>query len=230
MSDIERHTRVHKMLLGPLERPALQWLAAHMPPWAHPDMLMTVGIFGAFLTMVSYALTNVSPAFLWLASLGFVINWFGDSLDGTLARYRKVERPRYGFYVDHIVDSFSQVMVFLGLGLSPYVSFEIAAVACIGYLLMAILSYVNAFVSGEFHVSYARIGPTEMRLLAVIANTVIFFVGNPTLQLAGISTTVFNLVVAVIAAALIAVFIYSSIREGVRWNRLDPGKKYTPPS
>jgi archaetidylinositol phosphate synthase len=227
MPDIETHKRVHNMLLGPLERPALQWLAARQPAWMTPDKLLIIGVFGSILTLISYVLTNTHPAFLWLASLGFVINWYGDSLDGTLARFRKIERPKYGFFVDHIVDSGSQVMIFLGLGLSPFVGFGIAAVACIGYLLVSILTYVNAFISGEFRISYARIGPTEMRLIAVIANSLVFFFGNPQIAVGAFTTSAFELTVGVIAVVLIGMFLISAFKDGARWSRLDPGQKKT---
>ena len=105
MADKESHKRVNDILLGPIERPALNWLAAHMPAWMTPDGLTIIGVIGAVIILVSYGLSNLEPAFLWLASFGFFVNWFGDSLDGTLARYRKIERPKYGFFVDHTVDA-----------------------------------------------------------------------------------------------------------------------------
>jgi len=107
----QQHTRVNKILLGPLERPALAWLAKKMPAWVTPDTLTVTGFLGTILVAVSYVLTNQHHAFLWLASLGLVINWFGDSLDGTLARYRNIERPRYGFFVDHAMDGLGEVLV-----------------------------------------------------------------------------------------------------------------------
>jgi len=158
--DRSQHTRVNPMLLGPLERPALRWLAAHMPAWVHPDLLTAFGFLGTVVIFVSYVLTNYSPWFLWLASLGLIMNWFGDSLDGTLARYRNIERPKYGFFVDHIVDALDEVLVFLGLGLSPYIDFRIATLALIGYMLMSVLVYVDTIVTGKFRISYAKLGPT----------------------------------------------------------------------
>ena len=165
MKEINQHKRVNDILLGPLERPALHWLAAHMPSWVTPDACTAIGVLGALLTMISYGLSNYSPSYLWLASLGFVINWFGDSLDGTLARYRHIERPRYGFYIDHIIDVVCQVMIFLGLGLTPFVSFNVACLALIGYLMLSILVYVRTYVAGEFKISYGGLGPTESRAL-----------------------------------------------------------------
>jgi phosphatidylglycerophosphate synthase len=153
--------------------------------------------------------------------VGFVVNWYGDSLDGTLARYRKIERPKYGFFVDHTVDSLSMAIIFIGLGLSTYVRLDLAALACIGYLLMSILSYVGAFVSGEFKISYARIGPTEMRVIAILANIGIFFFGNPDVTLGDLTLTVFDLLIAIIASALFLVFVYSTATEALAWRKVD---------
>ncbi len=224
MPDIENHKRVNEMILGPLERPTLQFLASKMPAWVNPDILLGFGLFGSLLIIIGYLLTNINSAFLWLASLGFVINWFGDSLDGTLARYRKIERPKYGFFVDHTADSLSMVMIFVGLGLSAYVRLDIAALACIGYLLMTILTYIGAFVSGEFRISYAKIGPTEMRLMAIIVNILLFFFGNPQLRLTSeYSISAADLAILIIAIALFVTFIISTLREAARWSELDPG-------
>src|SRR5690554_1739776 len=104
MTDVRNHTRINQTILGPLEKPALQWMAARLPVWVTPDTLTGIGIFASVLIFISFVLTNIHPGFLWLASFGVVLNWFGDSLDGTLARYRKIERPQYGFFVDHAVD------------------------------------------------------------------------------------------------------------------------------
>ncbi|MFN2148148.1 MAG: CDP-alcohol phosphatidyltransferase family protein [Anaerolineales bacterium] len=212
MPDVSSQRRVHDMLLGPLERPALQWLARHTPRRMTPDTMTLIGILGSIVIFVGYALCRFSPAYLWLASVGFVLNWYGDSLDGTLARYRKIERPRFGFFVDHTVDAFSQVMVFLGLGFSPYVRLDIAALGLVGYLLMTIVAYVHAFVTGTFRISYARIGPTEMRLIAVLINAAVFFFGNPSFNLLQRSITLFDAAVMIIAVALMVAFAVTSLR------------------
>jgi len=221
MPEIEKHKRVNEMLLGPLERPALQWLSVRLPAWMTPDVLTLIGIFGSLLTFIGYWATKVDKNFLWVASLGFVINWFGDSLDGTVARYRKIERPKYGYFVDHSVDSFSMVLVFTGLGLSPYVRLDIASLALVGYLLMSILTYVEAFVSGKFQLSYAKIGPTEMRLIAILANTLVYFGGNPIVKSSIIQLTVFDWIVAVIAALLFLVFLISALQKALYWRGID---------
>ncbi len=213
MSKIKSHQRVNDILLGPLERPALAWLAAHQPAWMTPDILTIIGIFGSVLIFVSYALSRINPAFLWLASLGFVINWYGDSLDGTLARHRKIERPKYGFFVDHIVDAISEVMVFLGLGLTYYVRFDIAAIALVGYLLMSIYVYVTTAVTGVFQISYGKFGPTEVRVLAILANTAMFFFGTVVILRDPIEISIYDVFVAIVAVALYGIFIGKSLQQ-----------------
>lgn len=207
------HKRVNDILLGPLERPALQWFSAHMPSWMTPDILTLIGILGSVVILIGYALTEVSAAFVWLASLGFFINWFGDSLDGTLARYRKIERPKYGFFVDHTVDAFSYLLVFGGLGLSIYVSFTVAILALVGYLMMSVLVYVDTFVSGRFKISYGRFGPTEIRALAVIFNIIFFIVGVPQIEMPYGTAPIYDLAVLGVAAILVLIFMFSTFRR-----------------
>ncbi len=224
MSDIAKHKRVNDILLGPLERPALRWLAAHMPAWITPDICTLIGVLGAAGIMISYALSNYNRNFLWLASLGFVVNWFGDSLDGTLARYRRIERPVYGFYIDHTVDAFNETMIFLGLGLTPFIRFDIACLALIGYLLLSVLVFVRTCVVGEFKISYGRLGPTEIRVLAVLLNTVMYFGGVHTISwtvggLGSVAFSPYDLVGAALALILFVFFIVTASQEAVRLAR-----------
>lgn len=227
MKDIKSHERVNEILLAPLERPALKWLSEHQPAWMTPDILTIIGIFGSVLIFASYALTRINPAFLWLASLGFIINWYGDSLDGTLARHRKIERPKYGFFVDHIVDALSEVMIFLGLGLSFYVRFDLAAIALIGYLLMSIYVYVTTAVSGVFQISYGRFGPTEIRVMAIIANTLMFFIGVKGFRIGSIGVTYYDIFVAIIAVALYGIFIAKSLQTAKELDVQDRSRQET---
>jgi archaetidylinositol phosphate synthase len=221
MPEIEKHERVHEMLLGPFERPALQWFCQRLPAWMTPDVLTIIGILGSIMTFAGYWLTRIDKNFLWLASLGFVVNWFGDSLDGNIARYRKIERPKYGYFVDHSVDSISMVLVFTGLGLSPYVRMDIACLALVGYLVMSIHIYIDAYVSGKFQLSYAKIGPTEMRLIAILANVVIYFLGNPDFLLLDYRLTVFDAIVGVIAILLFAAYLITTFNKAMYWRGID---------
>jgi archaetidylinositol phosphate synthase len=213
LKEIDTHERINDILLGPLERPALKWLAAHMPRWINPDMLTGIGVLGAVLILIGYGLSNFSRYFLWLASLGFVINWYGDSLDGTLARYRQIQRPKYGFFVDHTVDAFNEALIFIGLGLSPYVRIEIALIALVSYLLMSILVYVRTCVEGVFKISYGKLGPTEARVIAITAHTLVFFNGNPVYQIGFVSLSLYDLIGAGVAVLLFWFFVTSTLSQ-----------------
>lgn len=218
MTKVEDHKRENDILLGFLERPALQWLAAHMPNWVMPDTLTWLGIGASVLIFFSYILTNINPNFLWLASLGFILNWVGDSLDGTLARYRHIERPRYGFLIDHWVDAISAVLIFIGLGLSPYVDLVVACMGVIAYLLVSIMVYLITYVTGVFQITNARIGPTEIRLIAIISNTILFFVGDAAFNLPFFGpTTLFTLIVGALAFIMV---IYFLVNTGIQARKL----------
>ena len=218
MTNVEDHKRENKILLGFLERPALRWLAAHMPAWVTPDILTWIGIGASVLIFVSYILTNASPNYLWLANLGFILNWFGDSLDGTLARYRKIERPRYGFLIDHWVDALSAVLIFLGLGLSPYVDLVVASLAVISYLLVSIMVYLITYVTGVFSITNAFIGPTEIRLLAIILNIIIFFSGEVVFNLPWLGET--SLYTLVAGALALVMFLYFMVNTSIQARKL----------
>jgi len=213
MNKVSEHIRINDIFLGPLERPALQWLAAHMPASVTPDTCTWFGVGGALLTAISYGLSNYHPGFLWLASLGFVINWLGDSLDGTLARHRRIERPLYGYFVDHTTDMLCQVVILVGLGSTPFVSFNIACLMLISYILLSALVYLRTYVAGEFQISYGGWGPTESRAVAVVLNTTMYFLGVQHIKLSQITINVYDVAVAVIALVLFSFFISTAIRE-----------------
>jgi len=224
MGDIAKHERVNDILLGPLERPALRWLVAHMPAWVTPDLCTAIGVLGALGVMISYGLSWVNPNFLWLASFFFVVNWFGDSLDGTLARYRHIERPIYGFFLDHTVDAATEVMIILGLGLTPHISFVVACLTLIAYLLLSVLVYVRTTVVGEFKISYGRLGPTEVRVLAIILNAYMYFGGVQSLSITilqghPITFSPYDLYLGAIALLLLFFFITTASRETLALRR-----------
>jgi len=221
MSKINDHRRVNDILLGPLERPTLHWLAAHMPAWVTPDLCTTVGVIGAVWIAVSYLLSLYDRNFLWLASLGFIINWFGDSMDGTLARHRQIERPIFGFFIDHTTDAFSATVIFMGLGLTRYVSFSIACLTLIAYLLLSVLIYLRTCVVSEFRISFSKLGPTEIRAVAILLNALMFFGGVRTASFtAGVLGTVvyspYDILVALIGALMFGFFAVTALQETFR--------------
>jgi len=166
--------RIQESVLAALEKRLLLWLAERIPSRLNSDHLTLLGFAAQLLTGVSYALARFDK--LWLiAGIGFIVlNWFGDSLDGTLARVRNQQRPRYGFYVDHILDSIGSVALMGGLALSGYMSPALAISLLVLFLLLSIQSYLAAYTLGEFRMSFWSFGPTELRLLLVAGNLALF--------------------------------------------------------
>lgn len=224
MADYIKEKRINDIFLGPIERPVLSWLAAHTPAWITPDTLTAVGFLASVLIFVSYWLTNISPAFLWLASFAILLNWLGDSLDGNLARYRKIERPKYGFFIDHTVDALNEVLIFLGIGLSRYVDFRLACLALIGYLLLSILIFIKTYVDGVFRISWARLGPTEMRLIAILANATVFFIGNPQITFPFGRWSLYNCIVLLITFILYTGYVVILIQQARQLSSIDKVK------
>jgi archaetidylinositol phosphate synthase len=155
-------------LFQPLERPASTWLAPRIPGWITPDHLTAIGFGGAVVTAIGYAASGSRPSLLWLASLGLVINWFGDSLDGTVARLRRIERPRYGYYLDSAIDCIAQLLLAIGIALSGYVRLDLCLLTLVAYQMVSSLSFIRAQVSDVFQLTYAAVGPTEVRVGFVV--------------------------------------------------------------
>lgn len=163
--------RIQTSVLNAAEKKVLVWLAQRQPRWMTSDILTYIGTFGAIVIAAGYLLSAWNPAFLWISSMGFVINWYGDSLDGTLARVRNLQRPVYGYYLDHTIDAINEVIIFVGVGLSGLIHLEIALLALVMYLLMTINVSINAHLKKEFRLTYAKMGPTEFRIIMIIINT-----------------------------------------------------------
>ena len=177
-----RMQRVNDSFLGPIERPALAWIAARLPAAIVPDQLTAFGVVGGLITAAGFLLSRSSLSWLWLASVGLVINWFGDSLDGTLARVRGIERPRYGFFIDHTSDLFCQIITFLALGVSPLAHFGAACLGLITFLLAFVYSLITAHARATMRVTYFYFGPTEIRALLLLGNVLTIAVGVVDLQ------------------------------------------------
>ena len=220
----EKDIRTNDILLGPLERPALAFFARNMPKWVNSDMLTVLGLLGSVLAAVSYALVGLGTVkgnpWLFVASLGFVINWFGDSLDGTLARYRNMSRPNYGYYTDHAIDGLTSVLVFGGIGLSGMARFDVTLIALSGWLLLMLQVYLKTHATGVFEMTSIKIGPTEMRLAIILLNTVVFFVGagsslfEVTIASQVIPVNIGTLVLGVFAILFLLYYIYQIITTG----------------
>jgi phosphatidylglycerophosphate synthase len=162
--------RVQQSFLAAVEKQALVWIAERTPERINSDHLTVLGFVAQVIAGASYALARGNRYWL-LAGIAFLaLNWLGDSLDGTLARVRQRQRPRYGYYVDHIIDSFGALALMGGQALSGYMHPHIAIGLLVAFLLMSIQSYLAAYALGEFRLSFWRFGPTELRLLLAVGN------------------------------------------------------------
>lgn len=168
--------RIQTSVLNAVEKKVLVWLAQRQPKWMTSDILTYIGTFGAVVIAAGYILSGWDYRFLWLSSLGFIINWYGDSLDGTLARVRNKQRPIYGYYLDHTIDAINEVLIFVSVGLSGMMHLNIALLALVMYFLMTINVSINAHLKKEFKLTYARMGPTEFRLMMILVNTLLILI------------------------------------------------------
>lgn len=205
MEATAKHERTSRFLLGDLERRVLPRLARALPAWVMPDHLTGLGLLASTGIAAAYLLTNVHENWLWVASGLLVVQWFGDSLDGTLARTRRIERPRYGYYLDHLTDAYSTFAIGLGLGLSPYMLLAVGLAIVIAYLVLSINVYLETYVFGEFSFSYGSLGPTEVRVLLFGLNTLALIWGPLPFRVLGYGATIFDL------AGLLAAFAMAGL-------------------
>lgn len=206
--------RIQTSILNGVERKALVWMAERMPRWVTSDMLSGVGVVGAIIIAAGYILSDININYLWLSSFGFVVHWFGDSMDGSLARVRHTQRPIYGFYLDHTLDAVTEFIMFFGAGMSGLLRLDIAMMVFVSYLLMTLNVTINSHLKSEFKLTYAKLGPTEFRLLMIILNTLLIYVAplrefSTTLKYFGSSLTLSGLDIVAICIFLIIMAIYT---------------------
>lgn len=209
--------RIQENILAVRERRLLNWLCARMPAWVTPDLLTGLGVFGAVLVFAGYAASNLAEGWLWLAIAGYVVQWFGDSMDGSLARFRKIERPSYGYFIDHSCDGLTTALIVWGIGMSPYVIMDVVMVALVGYLLLSIHAYLSARVLGEFKLSYLNAGPTELRFLLVGLTIMMMVLGTGPGLFGAISG--FDLFVGALGALMMTLFVVQTLVTGRRLAR-----------
>lgn len=167
--------RVQEAITAPLERRVLAWLAERTPERISPDHLTALGFLAQFLAGACYALARWNIYWLLAVTLFIAANWMGDSLDGSLARYRQRLRPRYGFYVDHMSDTFGAAFLMAGLALSGFLHWQVAAGMLVGFLVLSVESYLTTYTIGQFYMSHGLFGPTEIRFLLMIGNVALIF-------------------------------------------------------
>ncbi|MBQ9201725.1 MAG: CDP-alcohol phosphatidyltransferase family protein [Bacteroidales bacterium] len=227
--DETKTVRIQTSVLNAAEKKVLVWLAERQPRWVTSDMLTFVGTFGAMVIGAGYMLSDLNIRFLWLSTLGFLINWYGDSLDGTLARVRKQQRPIYGFYVDHTMDVVNEIFMFLGIGLSQLVHFDLAVLCLLLYIMLTLNVTTNTHLKGEFRLTYFSLGPTEFRLLMIVANTLIMYVKPITaysreLVFRGMTVTVgmLDYFALAVLAVLSVIYVVTIIKDMRSYAQKDP--------
>lgn len=204
-------TRVQEALTASIERKILLWLAARTPGSISPDHLTALGFAAQFLAAAAYAMARWNKSALLLATFFIAVNWLGDSLDGTLARFRQRLRPRYGFYVDHICDTFGAVFLMSGLAASGYLHWQIAAGMLVGFLVLSVESYLTTYTLGRFRMSHAFFGPTEIRILLMAGNIALIF--RPHARLFGHQFLLFDVGGVIAIIGMLTMALAAAIRH-----------------
>ena len=205
--------RVHPALTAKVEKRLLNWMAQKMPAAIGPDHLTALALGSQIFAGAAYALSSRDGRYLWLVNGFLFLNWFGDSLDGTLARARHQQRPRYGFYVDHMADVFGALALMTGLAFSSYLHWEIAAGMLICFYALSIESYLATYTTGRFHLAHGIFGPTEIRILLAAGNIAIL--SHPYINLAGWHFLALDFGGVVAIAGMTVMVLLAAVRQTV---------------
>jgi archaetidylinositol phosphate synthase len=222
---VDNAPRNKQFLLARAEARVLERIARRLPRRVLPDHMTALGVLAAVGIAGAYLLSNGDKAWLWAASALLVVHWLGDSLDGTLARVRKIERPKYGYYLDHLVDAVATALIGLGLGLSPWMLLSVGLVIVIAYLVLSINTYLETYAFGVFTLGYGRLGPTEVRVLLIALNTLIALGVGLGFEVGGLGLTVLDLIGLGIAAAMGAGLAGRAARNLRRLAELEPAAR-----
>ena len=220
MTTFVHANRTLTSVLAPLEKRTLLWLAHRMPRAINSDHLTALALVAMSTAGVCYSVARVWPPAMLVANIFLAINWFGDSLDGTLARVRNCQRPRYGFYVDHIVDCIGATALLVGLGVSGYMHLTVALALVIAYLLVSAETYLATYTRHTFTLTHFQMGPTELRIALALANIVAFF--TPEVTVWGHRVLVFDAAGVAAVLGLVVVLLTSTVRNTVGLYREEP--------
>jgi phosphatidylglycerophosphate synthase len=212
--------RVNRSLTASAEKRALHWMAQRAPSWLTSDQLTALGLGAQIAAGISYALARYDRRALVLVIVCIALNWLGDSMDGTLARVRNQQRPRYGFYVDHIVDIFGASALMCGLGLSGLIHWQTAAAMLVAFLLLAGESYLAAYSLSRFQLSQGCFGPTEIRILLILGNLALL--RSPYASVFGRRMLLFDLAGTIAAGIMVAMVVFIAARHTAQLYRQEP--------
>jgi phosphatidylglycerophosphate synthase len=205
--------RVQTSLLASVERRCLNWLARRTPGWVSPDHLTLLGLTAMLFAGATYALARWWAPALLVVNVWLALNWLGDSLDGTLARFRNKQRPRYGFYVDHICDAFGALFLLGGLALSGYITVTVALALLVAFSLLSINVYLATYTIGTFRLSFYKFSPTELRAAIAIGNVAVMF--RPLVHVFGQKRLLFDVAAVIASFLMVVVLVISVIRNVV---------------
>jgi len=217
-----KHERTGGFALARFEGWALPRLAAMLPARVMPDHMTFLGLVASTGIAVAYMLSNRNLNWLWVASGLLVVQWYGDSLDGTLARYRKIERPRYGFYLAHLTDAYSTLAIGLGLGFSPVMLLSVGLAISIAYLLLSVNVYLETHVFGEFKLGHGTLGPTETRVLLITLNSLAVLLSPLPFQIFGVPFTLFDVLGLVAVGAMLFLLMGRASGNLQKLGRMEP--------
>jgi archaetidylinositol phosphate synthase len=217
----KEHHRIHHSLTAGAEKRLLVWLAQRMPQWINSDHLTLLGFAALVGCGFSYWYARYDRSWFLMVVALLVVNWFGDSLDGTLARVRGHQRPRYGFYVDHICDAFGTLALVAGFAASGYMSWPVAAGLLIAYFLMCIEVYLTTCTLGDFKISYFGFGPTELRILIAVGSLALYR-GDTCMTAFGNVFLIYDFAGVVATIGIILVLLVTTVRHIVQLYREEP--------
>lgn len=229
MEQQKQAVRIQTSVLNGIEKKALVWMAQRLPKWVTSDFLTFLGVLGAIVASAGYVLSNYNILYLWIATGGILLNWFGDSLDGTVARVRNTQRPVYGYFLDHNIDGMTLAIVCVGAGFSSMLNLAVSMSVFGAYMLMTVFTYINTHLRGDFRLTYGKMGPTEFRLIIVIINTLAMYVPyirnynyHFTVYGTDVVFSMFDFMALGVTAILLIIYIVVFCIDLKKYSKMDP--------
>ena len=220
----DEQNAINTGLTAHAEEKAKEWICPRIPQWVNSDMLTVLGFLSSFIIAAGFILGFANRWYLLLVIIGLILNWFGDSFDGSLARYRHKTRPNYGYYIDHITDGLTVTVLGLGLGLSGFIRVEIALAFIIMYLMLMMHVELVTYVENEFKYSFGLFGPTEFRIIGILLAVVMFFIPVKYFDIWGYTLTQYDLFATFAVVVMFIILISSIVSKGVELDKIDRAK------